>query len=158
MKTQDKFEWEIIGFEPGHIFEDWIEDGIRHLVMRGPAALCAYLGIPKDHPLAGFGYNDVVVNCHCGLTFASMGDGERFPEDRYWFGWDYAHSGDCCTYNHDPKMGYMSCRGEKHWTVKEVKAEMWSAACDLKKQMNLAEKVAQKAMGWTGSKLTPRKK
>ena len=57
--------------EVGRIVFDKFEDGIRFIVMRGPASWCAYVGIPNDHPLAGFDYDSLAdINAHGGLTFA----------------------------------------------------------------------------------------
>ncbi len=142
MKT---FE-EIVKDETGTIYEDFIENGIRCIVLRGPASLCAYLGIPKNHPLANKNYNDLPLDVHCGLTFGKLGDGKYLPKGLYWYGWDYAHLGDYCFYYLDPKMkGCASFEGKK-WVVEQVKDEVKFAAWDFKKLMILVEK--RQRWGW----------
>jgi len=86
------------------VFVDRHEDGYRFLVMRGPASVVAYLGVPESHPLAGRAYDDLPLDCHGGLTFAGLGGGKRdaFPAGWYWYGWDYAHSGDRSFYDLEP--------------------------------------------------------
>src|SRR5688572_17088313 len=90
--------WDAVVSAPvGHIFEDRHEDGVRFLIMRGPAALCAYVGVPDSHPLAGQSYDDMPIQCHGGLTYGDNG-GDKWPKGWYWYGWDYAHSGDRSVY------------------------------------------------------------
>lgn len=127
----------------GHIFYDEFHDGIRVLVVRGPCALCAYLGIAKDHPLAGFSYDDIPLSVHGGLTYS--GDGVKgAPEGHYWFGWDYAHSGDACQYRDGVPDHH---KDSHHWTVKEVITEAKDAVWDFRKVVLLAERIALKKSG-----------
>jgi hypothetical protein len=138
-------EWrEVADAEMGHVFYDAFDDGIRVMVLRGPAALCAYLGIPKAHPLAGFGYEDIPLRVHGGLTYSGS-DIKGAPSDFYWFGWDYAHSGDWCVYDDKYKTTY---KDDSHkWTVKEVVAEAKDAVWDFSKIVLLAERIALKDSG-----------
>jgi hypothetical protein len=67
---------------------------------------CGYVGVPKDHPYYGEGYNDVPVDVHGGLTFSDLcspeegehaichvvGEGE--DDNVWWLGFDCAHGGD----------------------------------------------------------------
>lgn len=127
--------------ESGTILHDSMEDdGIRFIIMRGPVGLCAYVGIPLDHPLTNIDYDNLPVECHGGLTFSGKGD--SFPKGRYWYGWDYAHCGDLSFY--DLKAGR---RGDKAWTVAEVKADSWSALYSFGKLVKLAETVARRTVG-----------
>lgn len=128
--------------EVGRVVFDKFEDGIRFVVARGSASWCAYAGIPKDHPLAGFSYDDLMgVNAHGGLTYA--GNGVRgVPDGFYWYGWDYAHAGDVSVYDHEYSKDRVS---EEHdWTIAEVVEDSWSALYDLKKMATLAEKIKAK--------------
>lgn len=128
----------------GDVFCDEFEDGVRFIIVRGPAALCAYLGIPTAHPLAGFEYDDLPVEAHGGLTYSGArvhGDGST-----YWYGWDYAHSGDRSTYDRI----YATDRDEAAWTPALVYADSWEAKWSFGKLVRLAERIARK--GWqTGS-------
>lgn len=125
--------------EVGRIVFDKFQDGIRFIVLRGPASWCAYVGIPKDHPLAGFDYDDLMgVSAHGGLTYAGNGI-EGVPEGYYWYGWDYAHSWDVSIYDHE----YNKTRDakSKDWTVDEVVQDSQETIWDFKRMTTLAEKI-----------------
>ena len=83
--------------EVGAILHDEFDEGLRFIIMRGPASLCAYVGVPLDHPLAGHSYGDLPMEAHGGLTYADKGEG-KWPEGFFWYGWDYAHYGDYAFY------------------------------------------------------------
>lgn len=130
----------VIDAEPGKVFYDAFEDGIRVLVLRGPFHMCAYLGIPEDHPLAGFSYDDIPLRVHGGLTYSGEGV-TGAPEGFHWFGWDYGHAGDKCVY-HD---GIPDHHKDSHgWTPKEVIAEAKEAVWDFRRLVLLAERIALK--------------
>lgn len=104
---------------------DWTEDegtplARRAIILDGPASICGYVGVPMGHPLAGKNYDDMPLDVHGGLTFASEG-GRHWPEGWYWYGWDYAHLGDITTY--DLKYRKNPERDAHLWTVEEVEAE-----------------------------------
>jgi hypothetical protein len=125
---------------------DWFEDGIRRLIcnIRGNH-FTQYLGIPKDHPLAGFNYNDIPLNCHGGLTFSSKGDGKIHPKGYWWYGWDYAHIEDYCYFGLPEIDKRHKELNEHDWTLEEVLEDGWEAHYDFKKLINLAEKIAKKS-------------
>lgn len=126
--------------EVGRVVFDKFEDGVRFVIVRGPASWCAYAGIQKDHPLAGFGYDDLMgVNAHGGLTYAGNGV-TGVPDGYYWYGWDYAHAGDVSVYDHK----YGKTPDEHDWTLDEVIEDSWSALYDIKKIATLAEKIKAK--------------
>jgi hypothetical protein len=135
--------WDLNEVEKGTLLADWYEDGIRFVVL-AHFGFCAYLGVPVDHPLAGFGYDEMPLDCHGGLTFAYEGDGENRPKFFYFYGWDYSHAGDK-TFS---RTGLIESpyKGDREWTLGEIKAEMKSASYDFKRLMKLAEviKEAQK--------------
>lgn len=130
-------------FKKGEIIKDWMEGGIRCLIMRGPVSFCAYLGVPEGHPLDGLSYEEIPLTCHGGLTFAGINksDGIR-PKNWYFFGWDYAHASDKCHY--EIELPHFS-EDEKDWTDKEVEHEIKSVLYDFKIIVNLAEKIANKS-------------
>ena len=121
---------ELAGIEAATILEDAIHEEIRYLIMRGPASLTAYLGIPLDHPLAKVDYNDINLSVHWGLTFGSDGNGYR-PEGIYWIGWDYAHCDDISFYDYDYGVRHESIG----WTVPMVRDEIFTVIPELKKLM-----------------------
>ena len=133
--------------EPGTILHDVFEDGLRFIIVRGPASLCAYIGLPKEHPLAGHSYDDLPVTAHGGLTFARLGDDKPWPKGYYWYGWDFAHSGDYCFSNDE---AYIQALGhdhskEKKWLVEDVIKESWETLYDFKHLMSMAERIASRA-------------
>ena len=140
MRKEKTFK-ELAKDEPGTIYHDEMDEGIRFIVMRGPASLCAYAGIPLNHPLAGMEYDDLPIDAHGGLTFSEKGGG-KWPKNYWWYGWDYAHLGDRAFYDLDRVNPFD--RDEKEWTVKEVVDDSWSALYDIKKLMKLTEAIYNK--------------
>ena len=135
MTKQFSDSWEdVVAAKIGKILVDQFDNGFRFLVMRGPAALCAYFGVSKDHPLAGRSYDDIPIECHGGLTYATEGKG-NWPEGWYWYGWDYAHCDDYVIY--DDTM--TTPRNGKKWTVKTVVKDSWWTIESFKKLAQLME-------------------
>lgn len=123
----------------GTILHDEFNEGVRFIVMRGPASLCAYVGIPIDHPLANQGYDDLPIVAHGGLTFASKGR-DAWPEGFYWYGWDYAHAGDCAFYDDEFRVaGKVNL--DKKWLVKDVIDNSWETLYEFKKLLHLTEAI-----------------
>ena len=142
MAVVDKTFGEVAEDESGTIYLDEFEDGVRSLIMRGPCALCAYMGVPFDHPLAGFEYDILPIECHGGFTFAGEGTEEnKWPEGFYWYGWDYGHCDDKSFYEIVNATGD---RDRKAWTPKLVLNDSWSARYEFKKLMSLAEQIVSK--------------
>ena len=124
----------------GTILHDEFRDGLRFIIMRGPVSLCAYIGVPDGHPLAGFEYDDVPIDCHGGLTFSGGGDGYR-PKGFWWYGWDYAHFGDYCFHDDGiPKK----MNEDRKWLLGDVINDSWSVVYLVKQLMKLAEKIKEK--------------
>lgn len=142
MTTAKTFE-AIAEDEVGTVYVDRWEDGARFVVLRGPSALCAYLGVPPTHPIAGHSYDDLPVSAHGGLTYA--GDQLKgLDGGLYWYGWDYAHAGDRSFY--DLKYPEMISRvaGDHAWTPDKVDEDSWEAIYEFKSLMRLAEAIAKK--------------
>ena len=103
--TVDKTEWKERGpwdDEPDKA--QWIHKNLDCLIVRGPSgALCGYVGVPDTHPDFEKDYNDVYVDCHGGLTFASRchttddesrhiyHTGEVANKIVWWLGFDCSH-------------------------------------------------------------------
>ena len=139
-KNYENISWEeLIQLKPGTILKDWFDEGVRCLILKGPASLCVYLGVPLEHPLANKEYDDIPINCHCGLTFSSKGDGEYRPKEYYWYGWDYSHSGDYCFYYDTTPLTTFKKSDDKKWLLKDVEDDMWEAVYNFKKLMRLVE-------------------
>ena len=146
METKELTFEEIAELPKGTILHDEFDEGIRFIIMRGPAAICAYIGIAKDHPAAGHSYDDVPISCHGGLTFAGEGDGKWRSKDYFWYGWDYGHSGDFAFYYLKDDNPPSYAKTGKKWTVKEVKDDSWSAINDFKKIVRICEKASRRPM------------
>lgn len=149
------YTWEELCALPiGTILVDSYENEVRYIIMRGPASLCAYLGIPIDHPLAGMEYDALPFSVHGGLTFAKRGGeewgGVDWPADMYWYGWDYAHCNDYTMfYDTLPALRESGlARDGKRWLVEDIQKEIWSATYDMKKLMVLAEHIHKHKLGW----------
>jgi hypothetical protein len=123
----------------GTIFIDRFDEGLRFVVLRGRCSLCAYVGIPKDHPLAGHSYEDLPVQAHGGLTFAGN-DIKGMPSDMFWYGWDYSHCYDFSFYDKDGDYNEKA----KHWTPDDVAEDSWSALYDFRHLLKLAEAIASR--------------
>ena len=70
-------------------------------VIRRPsvqAHLCGYVGLPKGHRLFGQDYDEIEVNVHGGLTYASHDMVEYDGPRLWWIGFDCTHSGDFSPY------------------------------------------------------------
>ena len=139
-----RLTWEEIKKSPkGAILHDEFDEGLRFIVMRGPSTLCAYVGVPEGHPLAGFNYAALPsVDAHGGLTFSKMGGG-GWPAGYYWYGWDYGHSGDYpFYYDEHPSL---APTGGKKWLVEDVLEDKRATLYDFKHLMRLAEQIHEKA-------------
>lgn len=143
MDKKETWTWEeLLAIKSGTILKDWFDGGVRCIIMRGPFSLCAYVGIPADHPLANYDYDLLPIHCHGGLTYSGIGDKIR-PEGWFWYGWDYAHCGDFPFYNaKDPK--YYDSK-DKKWLVEDVYKDMQDAVFEFKLLARLAELVHNKA-------------
>jgi hypothetical protein len=110
---------------PWRLLNTGLDNSLRLIIMRGPAGWCCYIGVPLDSPLAGLPYSGEMerFECHGGLTFAGPGDGIHRPEGWYYFGWDYAHSGDWTAYFDSIEESARSYNVRK-WTFGEVKSEI----------------------------------
>lgn len=122
----------------GDVFCDEFDEGIRFIILRGPGSLCAYIGISVDHPLAGWEYDDLPITAHGGLTYS--GTGVHGDGSTYWYGWDYAHSGDRPTYDFGDRFD----RDEKEWTPAMVYSDSWETKWEFKKLVGLVEKISRR--------------
>lgn len=142
LKDDDFYDLSTV--KEGTVVADWYKDGLRFLVM-AHHGFCAYLGVPIDHPLAGFGYDDIPLDCHGGLTFAEAGDDKYRPKFFYWYGWDYAHYGDYTDFRLPAELSHLERSStDKKWTLGEIKAEAEEVAYDFRRLMRLAESIAAK--------------
>ena len=108
--VHDKSDWGPGPWQDEPDKKQWRDEATRLpclIVRNHSGALCGYVGVPKEHPLHGKGYDAPEVDCHGGLTFANgcvHGDnpargvchipGAGEPDDVWWFGFDCAHAWD----------------------------------------------------------------
>lgn len=112
---------EIAADPRGTVYHEEDCETFQFLIIRGGASLCAYVGVPLDHPLAGKPYDDFPLDCHGGLTFSDKGDGGwGHLEGYWWYGWDYAHLGDRSFYDSRLKLNIPAFPGQREWTVSMV--------------------------------------
>jgi len=67
---------------------EWVEHGLRCLIVRGQIGLCGYVHVPVGHSAERKWYDDVDVDVHGGLTF------RKRVADGSWFGFDTMHAHD----------------------------------------------------------------
>lgn len=130
------------------IEKEWEHAGLLCAVVQGREGSnrCGYVRVPPTHPFHGKHYDDVDVNVHGGLTFASVEPCAHDDGIGWWFGFDCAHAGDC---SHDPANppDYMKkliaenptlWRDNEHfWTHNEVVYETEKLAEQLAHSMSI---------------------
>ena len=87
-------------------------DGYHFVIVSQGVFPCAYVEVPKEHPLYLKNYNDCPISAHGCLTY---GDDliHLNPEYKgYYIGWDYGHIGDF--------IGYASIKNEHKYTTEEI--------------------------------------
>ncbi len=113
----------------------------KGLILRGPCSLCAYIGVPMWHNLAGRDYDSLpdIADVHGGFTYAAPIIGIDVPKDYWWFGWDYAHWNDETFARYAPLTAGIYAKlpfsapgpSSTKWTVPEVEAHLDSALASL---------------------------
>ena len=125
-----------IDFEEGTLF-DYVDpsSGLRALVRRSRMGFCAYVGAQREHVMSSI--EDLTFPCHKGITFESWGDGEMWPTEWYWWGWDYCHYGDKLALPPEEQEVFSKVMAEfeklfdnpsrkppKNWSFEEVKLDV----------------------------------
>lgn len=86
--------------EHGRIIEKGTCFGLDYLITTMGSHPCAYVRIPKGHPLYSKHYTDInkLLEVHGGFTFSGSLDDLCLSIENGkllgWLGWDYAHAGD----------------------------------------------------------------
>ena len=100
---------------------------------------CAYVGVKAEHPLFGIDYDemyekDIAIDVHGGVTYTSR-EVIGMGLDRWWIGWDYAHSGDYTAFSSEISESYKKLRRhERKWTLKEIKEDVKDVIKQLRKE------------------------
>ncbi len=88
-------------------------DGYDYLIVSYGTHPCAYVKIPKSHPLYGKNYTEMDIACHGGPTFSGNLEIDSTDPDNFYVGWDYAHAGDYSGYNENGQQ-------DKKYTVADI--------------------------------------
>lgn len=132
--------------EIGEVFETGFVFGVPYYILRGPCCPCVYLGVTKNHPMAGIHYDDLPIKCHGGLTYSDYGNNHPLPSTHYWFGWDYGHYGDKMFElgSNFTSPNALNSIGEGYeWTKRHVWGDVLGTAKDFVKIMRAFEIVEQ---------------
>ncbi len=69
--------------------------GFSCVILFMPGAYrCGYVGLPKRNRFYGKDYDDIPVDCHCGLTYSNENLYHQSDENTWWIGFDCAHGCD----------------------------------------------------------------
>lgn len=99
-------------------------DGYEYAIVSRGFHPCAYVKLPESHKYYGLGYDDIPVDCHCGLTYSEKYLDVMPDSHGGWIGWDYGH---CCDYSgfmtHEYWHG-IDTSHLKRWTTAEILEEV----------------------------------
>ena len=141
MDTEKSFE-ELAKGPKGTIYHHEKKEGYDFIILKGPASLCAYFVIDKDHPLANHNKELLPISCHGGFTYSGTGVQGMNVKNKWIYGWDYAHAGDFSFYDLDYPGEWRN--NDKKWTVKQIIADAWEAQIDFENLLRLAEEIWNK--------------
>ncbi len=89
---------------------------------------CAYVRLPKRHNYYGLDYDDIPIDCHCGLTYAGSCLSVLPEHSGWWIGWDYGHCCDYAGYMENPEWSNIDiiyyANYFKKWTTPEIFEEV----------------------------------
>lgn len=111
-----------MNYNKSRCFEVLVDDvykGREYKVISLGTHPCSYIKIEKSDEWKDLGYDDILVECHGGLTFK----GELSGSADEWLGWDYAHCDDYVGYYEE---GCILAKGKK-WTTEELVSEVKKA-------------------------------
>jgi len=145
-------EWmKVVNAMPGDVLWEYYDpqNDVRGYVIRGPMALCGYVGTREDHAIWRTAREEAnkgvfrelydsfpVLRMHGGLTYGGRLERTAVHVTGYYFvGWDYAHSGDATI--HDFAV---TSHGYK-WTVPKVAAHVRDAIVTFTNYKQLIERM-----------------
>lgn len=94
---------------------------------------CGYVGVNKEHPFYGKGYNDEIddsgkkiyeiFDVHGGITYASNKLHMQPEKDLWWFGFDCSHYGDMSMFGqNNPPLNEIGVYRNKEYVIEETKS------------------------------------
>lgn len=104
--------------------------GLTYYVLNLGTHPCAYIDV-TDTSLFGKDYDNIDIECHCGLTYARR-NLQTIDKIGWFIGWDYAHYCDFCGYELS-FPGLLQSHG-KMWTTKEIVDECKEVINQIKKK------------------------
>ena len=148
--------------EPGTTFADEeVSTGLRLVLRRGYASVCAYFQVPADHPLVSLfpDYSDLPIYVHGGLTYGRL-EGSVFA-----WGWDFQHLWDKLVFpknvrealdmlpSSSPHLrAYLQSRpAETEWTPAMVWEDAQPAISEMVGLMRQAEAMSQMEKTMSGT-------
>ena len=128
MEVIVKYSDKVYDIERGNeVLARGIVKGFEFCVVSYGTHPCCYVKIPENHVFYRKSWEDIELECHGGVTFAS--DDASFCGLGFWVGWDYAHVGDymvsrfLCIVDND----------NKKWSVDELINDVREVIEELKK-------------------------
>lgn len=99
-------------------------NGFEYIVISYGIHPCAYVKIPKEHPLYGMNYSEIDIECHGGLSFSGSLSEILNGEDGFWIGWDYSHYNDYDgSYEKSFGVATQYLQFTKKWSTDEIVEE-----------------------------------
>ena len=124
------------GTTTNRLIENGVKNGYEWIILsiRG-AHPCAYVLIDKNHKYYKKDFeNDLEDIVHGGITFneSTLDNIVDEKEEKWIFGWDYAHKGDCTTIKLAPETMIFNTFTEQDWgnpngkkyTTEEIKEDI----------------------------------
>ena len=148
LKPTERKIQKALGTLPHPTFEDMYKDkvgtiynrgefmSIKYVVMRGPNAMCCYIGVPRrKYNKFTLDYDGIPISVHGGLTYSDIGLlSVRNDKNIHWLGWDYSHAGDMSFY--DITLRHLPPKGKntgKKWTPYNGLKDCHDACIQMKK-------------------------
>lgn len=149
-------EWQrVVESDKGAVLWEYHDEDndVHGYVIRGPGALCGYVGTRKAHGVWAYDRDKATsaylydyafdwLPVHGGLSYDGDLKGTKaYRPGYYYIGWDYAHGGDMVSYS-DRKGTLVTHSYSGHkWTVPEVAAHVHRVAKIFTRYKTLIENV-----------------
>lgn len=132
----EKMQYHKKRLKPVELLDSGVSCDFPYVILNLGTHPTAYIGVPENSILANFDYEKMPLEVHGGLTYSKKGNDEFLKSGFYWYGWDYAHSGDYA--------GYYEESDDKRWTTKEIKDEVSDVSYQLSQIEGFADRLISK--------------
>ncbi len=110
-----------------------VYNGYEYAIVSRGTHPCAYVRLPEGHNYYGLDYDEIPVDCHCGLTY-SKSFLDVLPEHSgWWIGWNYGHCCDYAGFMKSPEWSDIDTTDYKKWTSSEIFEEVKQVTEQLKR-------------------------